>query len=179
VLKRLAELDAVIAGGLPATPAPAEIPPDWRPAPLALRLDRPETEERLLTELPDATDALLASGRPEAALGHLLDTDWIDAVERGEPPPRMKLIGERLYGAEGYRLRLQDALAAIRVERRPGGRYAAIPLFGRWRPLPMERDDTPDPAATDPIVELRARAAGLLFPRPLMREREIGCIDID
>jgi len=87
--------------------------------------------------VPGEADAWLAVGRPEIALQSLIAEQWILAVSLGMAPPRLRELADRAIGNSRYEAEVDAALAAIRIEPRPDGRYASMPLFGIVVPLPL------------------------------------------
>lgn len=177
VLARLAELDRVVGGGEPAPVPTLRVPADWSPTTATDDgSEVPNPEGFLLSLLPDAADALLASGRPEQALQLAIDQGWIDLVVRSAGGWRLVELGEQVMGRMKYREAVEQAVRSIRIEQRPAGRYAAIPLLGRWRPLPLSTGTVTYDPATPLIERLQDHARALLAPQRMRVDRVIDCI---
>ncbi len=119
----------------PATPARFDALPDW-----TLQFGFCGTPMLMFwhdtTDFPETEDAWIAVGREDLAVSSLLQRQWVEAMQLGTTPPRLREYGERMFGIDGYRREVESALAGIRIDDTPTGRTAFIPLLGQWLPLP-------------------------------------------
>jgi hypothetical protein len=170
--ERLRLLALVLGGGDPPALVPDPVPADWRGNVYATCGNVGRSFDKFADDLPDVVDALAATGRPLAALERLLDEDWQDVMVSELGVERMRGLGEAAYGKPGYRHELDLAYASVRIDQRPEGRYAAIPLFGRWRPLPVG-PMSKEPADYYTIDELRGQARQSLERHRVFLDRVI------
>ncbi len=177
VLARLAELDRVAGGSEPRSLPEFRVPPDWSVGRSGDTSTDPEDD--LVGLLPDTADALLASGRSEEALRTAVDLQWTGLVVGGSGSWRLVELGERVMGTVAYREAVEQAVRAIRIEQRPDGRYAAIPLFGRWRPLPLATPLQSYGPGTPLLDQLQEQARMMLSPQRPALDRVIFCIVVE
>lgn len=129
----------------------------------------------MMAIVPTAEDVLAARGQPEQALQRLVDRDWRGIAESGFIPPRFVEFGRTVYGDAGLRRELEIAAASIRLADGIGGKYAQMPLFGAWRPIPVAtksfRAKTPEPESGEADLQKEWRER---FERALSHDADGG-----
>jgi len=156
----------------PATPARFDALPDW-----TLHFGFCGTPMLMFwhdaTDFPETEDAWIAVGREDLAVSSLLQRQWVEAMQLGMTPPRLREYGERVFGIDGYWREVESALAGIRIDDTPTGRTAFIPLLGQWLPLPTAIQSY-DEELTQRFDSPEALAGWL---RPMLRGRDEDAAD--
>jgi hypothetical protein len=109
-------------------------------------------------------DAYAAVGKPELGLQHLLSEQWVDAMSLRVAPPRLRAFATRAFGPEAYAQEVEAALQGIRIEDAVNGRFAYMPIFGLWLPVPLGEQG----GVSGPSVRFDTREQVADYLRPIL-----------